>query len=499
MNTPVLGLILYLIIVLGVGLVTWNMNRTKEDFIIGGRRLGSWVIALSERTAAESSWLLLGLSGAVFWLGKGELWTVFGCVAGIVLSWQMIARKLREQSEAYGAITLPEYFSKRAGSGGNMVRVVSMLIIVFFFSFYVGAQFIGAGKVLDVTFGIPSFWGMLVGAFVIIVYTMMGGFFAICLTDVVQAILMITTLVVLPVLGLLILADHHIDITAALNATRHTADWFGGKESWLGWALAIGGLSWGLGYMGQPHLVTKFMAIRKPEQVAQGKVIAYVWTVLAYGGAVVIGLVGIAMVHGNLIPESLLHDASGAMDKERILPVMTNLLFPAWLAGILISGAVAAMMSTADSQLLVTTSTVVEDFYTRALKRRLEPARMVLFSRIVTVLVGIFAFILALTTKDLIYKMVSYAWSGLGSSFGPALLLSLHWKRVNAAGIIAGMLTGALTTVIWTEIPVLNEAVSVRVVAFLFAFAAVILGTLFGKQNQPASIEQTQLHRNINN
>jgi sodium/proline symporter len=298
---------------------------------------------------------------------------------------------------------------------------------------------------------------------------------------VVQAILMILTLVLLPILGLILIANHGIDIGAALAATRNTASWFDARQGWQAAALAIGGLSWGLGYMGQPHLITKFMAINKPEEIGQGKIVAIVWTILAYSGAVLIGIVGITIVQNHLIPDSSLLDAAGQIDKERILPVLTNFLFPAWFAGILISGAVAAMMSTADSQLLVATSTVVEDFYSRALGKKLSPSKMVLFSRIITVLVGVFGFILALTTKDLIYKMVSYAWSGLGSSFGPAMLLSLHWKRTNASGIIAGMLTGAITTIIWTEIPALNAMLSVRAVSFGLAFLAVILGSLLSK------------------
>lgn len=481
MNTPFLGLLIYLVLILAVGALTWKLNRTKEDFIIGGRRLGSWVIALSERTAAESSWLLLGLSGAVFWLGKGELWTVFGCVAGIFFSWKMIAHKLRVESEACGAITLPEYLFQRAGGQVNLVRVVSMLIIVFFFSFYVGAQFIGAGKVLNATFGIPHFWGMVLGAVVIVGYTTMGGFLAVCWTDVVQGVLMIITLVVLPILGFLLLWDKGIDLSVALEATRQTASWVGGNTGWAAAALVIGGLSWGLGYMGQPHLVTKFMAIRSTSDLPQSKIVAYVWTIFAYGGAVFVGLVGIGLLYGGIIPESLLLDGSGILDKERILPVLTNYLFPAWIAGILISGAVAAMMSTADSQLLVATSTVVEDFYSKALGRVPSQVRMVLLSRLVTIGVGVGGFLLAVSTQNLIYKMVSYAWSGLGSSFGPALLLSLHWKRVNSAGILAGMLTGALTTIIWSEIPGLRELISERAVSFAFATVAVIVGTLLGK------------------
>lgn len=484
MNTPFLGLLIYLVLIMAVGALTWKFNRTKEDFIIGGRRLGSWVIALSERTAAESSWLLLGLSGAVFWLGKGELWTVFGCVAGIFFSWMMIAHKLREESEACGAITLPEYLFQRAGGQANTVRVVSMLIIVFFFAFYVGAQFIGAGKVLNATFGMPQFWGMVLGAVVIVGYTTMGGFLAVCWTDVVQGVLMIVTLVVLPILGFILLWDKGIDLTVALEATRSTASWVGGNTGWAAAALVIGGLSWGLGYMGQPHLVTKFMAIRSTNELPQSKAVAYVWTIFAYGGAVFVGLVGIGLLYGGVIPDSLLLDGSGVLDKERILPVLTNYLFPAWMAGILISGAVAAMMSTADSQLLVATSTVVEDFYSKALGRIPSQAKMVMLSRLVTIGVGIGGFLLAVSTQNLIYKMVSYAWSGLGSSFGPALLLSLHWKRVNAAGILAGMLTGALTTIIWAEVPGLRDIISERAVSFVFATIAVIVGTLLGKPTQ---------------
>jgi len=483
LDTPLLGLILYLTLVLVVGAFTWRMNRTKEDFIIGGRRLGGWVIALSERTAAESAWLILGLSGAVFWIGMGEMWTVIGCVTGIILSWILIARPLRVESERFGAITLPEYFAQRAGSHAQLVRVVSTLIIVFFFSFYVGAQFVGSSKIMNVTFGVPSLWGMAIGALVIVVYTMMGGFLAVCFTDVVQAILMIVTLVGLPIVAFIAILSGGVDLCAALESTRHAADFFGGKLSWEAAALVIGGLSWGFGYMGQPHLVTKFMAIRRPEDIRRGRAIAIVWTFLAYGGAVLCGVAGITLVfHGN-ISESLLAGANGQVDAERILPVLASYLFPAWFAGILISGAVAAMMSTADSQLLVATSAVVEDFYSRTLRRSLSPRAMVLLSRFVTVFVGIVGFALAMTTKDIIYKMVSYAWAGLGSSFGPALVLSLYWRRTNAAGILAGMITGTVITVVWTEIALLNSLISVRAVSFIAAFLAVILGTLAGRSN----------------
>ncbi len=476
MNSPLLGLIVYLFIIAGVGIWTWGKNRTKEDFILGGRRLGAWVIAFSERTAAESSWLILGLSGALFAMGMVEIWTILGCVAGIIFSWMVVAKRLRELSEEYGAITLPEYFFRFCGKYGQAVRVISMLIIAFFFSFYVAAQFKGAGKVLDVTFGLDTSLGMPLAAVVVVVYTMMGGFTAVCFTDVVQAILMIITLVVMPIIGLLFISSHGLDISEALAATGNTASLTAGKAGWAGIAAIIGGLSWGLGFMGQPHLVTKFMAINDPEAIRTSRRIAIVWTILAYAGAALIGLVGITLVHNGIFSAESLSGV--AADQERILPTMANFLFPAWIAGILIAGAVAAMMSTADSQLLVTTSTIVEDFYSKALGRRISQKALVAMSRVVTVLVGLAGFGLAVTSEELIYDVVSYAWAGLGSSFGPAIVLSLHWKRMNGAGVVAAMVTGAVSTAVWKLIPGLDAFISVRFISFFLATLAAVIGSI---------------------
>jgi len=388
----------------------------------------------------------------------------------------VIARKLREVSERYGAITLPEYFFRFSGRYGQAVRVVSMLIITLFFSFYVAAQFLGAGKVLEVTFGLDAAWGVPLAALVVVLYTLMGGFIAVCYTDVVQAILMIITLVLMPVVGLIYIANNGLEIGAAMAAKEGAASWTGGATGWAAVAVIIGGLSWGPHYMGQPHLVTKFMAIDRPESIKIGRRIAITWTVLAYGGAALIGVVGITLVHHGVLPDAGL--SAVAADEERILPVLASYLFPAWIAGILISGAVAAMMSTADSQLLVATSTIVEDFTSKALGRQLSQRALVLMSRVVTLIVGLLGFLLAVSSDDLIYDVVSLAWAGLGSSFGPALLLSLHWKRMNGAGVVAGMITGAVVTVIWTRVPGLDEALSVRFVAFVLAFAACVIAAL---------------------
>jgi sodium/proline symporter len=339
-----------------------------------------------------------------------------------------------------------------------------MLIIVFFFTFYLSAQMNGAGKVLNVTFGIPNFWGIVIGAAVLVLYTMMGGFLAVVWTDLVQAILMITTLVVLPIVALFEISAQGLSLGDALANAGTVASLTGGKTGWAGAAAIIGGLSWGLGYMGQPHLLTKFMAIRSPQEITMGRHIAFAWAVPAFAGAMLIGLAALA-----------LHNGAGFYgDRERVMPALATELFPGWFAGILISGAIAAMMSTADSQLLVISSAVIEDFYRKTLKRELSDRAMVAFSRLITLAVGVAGMVLALTSDKLIFAMVSYAWSGLGSSFGPAILLTLLWKRTTGPAVIAGMLTGALTTVIWSSIPVLDAAVTARLVSFVRALIAVV-------------------------
>jgi len=498
MNSLLVGLILYFVLIAGVAIWAWGKNRTKEDFILGGRRLGAWVIAFSERTAAESSWLILGLSGAFYAAGLVEVWTVVGCVAGIVFYWLAIARRLREVSEEYGAITLPEFFFRFCGRHGQMVRVVSMLIITFFFAFYVAAQFKGAAKTLGPTFGIDATWAMPLAAVVVVLYTMMGGFIAVCYTDVVQAVLMITTLVVMPVLGLVLIFSQGYDVGEAMRATGSTASLTGGAGGWAAVATAVGGLSWGLGYMGQPHLVTKFMAIDSSDSVKTGQRVAIVWTLLAYAGAALVGVVAITLIHHGQVPtEALMVD--GAEDPERVLPLLARQLFPLWIAGILIAGAVAAMMSTADSQLLVATSTIVEDFTCRALGVKLSQKQLVLMSRLVTIGIGLLGYVLAVYSDDLIYDVVSIAWSGLGASFGPALLLALHWRGMTGAGVLASLLTGSISTVVWKWLPLfgaaaaessvhtLDDVISVRFASFALALLAAIVVSKLSRRDPRVS------------
>ncbi len=471
MNFTLIGFIIYLIAMIAVGLWTYAKNESHTDFFLGGRKMNPWVVAFSERASGESAWLLLGLPGAAFAVGLLEMWTAVGCVSGIIFSWYVIAKELRVETQRYDAITLPAFFAAKFGKNADIIRFLSMLIVIFFFTFYLAAQFNGAGKVLHVTFGISHMTGMIIGTVVIIFYTMMGGFFAVAWTDLIQGIIMIGTLVILPIAGFIEISSSGASLSNALSSAGSSfASLTAGKTGWVAVAAVIGGLSWGLGYIGQPHLLTRFMSIKDPEQIKVSRRIAIAWAVPAFVGSMIIGVVGLSMVKQGLIPA--IHD------RESIMPLLTTHLLPGWLAGIFISGAIAAMMSTADSQLLVISSSVIEDFFHKTLKKEISDAKMLQLSRIITVSIGLIGFAIAATSDKLIFTLVSYAWSGLGASFGPALLLMLRWKKTTGAGVIAGMLTGTISTVIWASIPALDTFLTHRLVAFVFAFIAVVIVSL---------------------
>ena len=478
MSFTLVGFLLYLLIILVVGFIMYGRNKSHTDFILGGRKMNPWVVAFSERASGESAWLLLGLPGLGYAAGYIGMWDAIGCVSGIILYWIVIAEKLRIQSEETGSITLPDFFAAKFSSLSIPIRLTATIIIIFFFTFYLAAQFNGAGKVLNVTFGIPNFYGILIGTVVIVFYTMMGGFLAVAWTDLIQGIIMIGALVVLPLVGLIEVMEHHQNLDAALSAAgADFADVTGGASGWAAFAVIISGLSWGLGYMGQPHLLTRFMSINDAVNIKVSRRIAFVWAIPGFAGALMIGLVG------------LVYYGQGAFDDvENIMPQLANDLLPAWLAGIFISGAVAAMMSTADSQLLVITSSVIEDIYHKTLGNdKVTEKKLLYLSRIITIVVGMVGFIISITSQELVFALVSYAWAGLGSSFGPALLLLLWWKRTNGPGVLSGMIVGTLVTVIWSSFPDLDAFLSSRLVAWIAAFLAVTIVSFLTNNEERSS------------
>ena len=308
---------------------------------------------------------------------------------------------------------------------------------------------------------------MVIGACIILFYTMMGGFFAVAWTDFFQGLVMVVTLVVLPVAGIISLGGVTQWISGIGDKDPALLSLWGSDRGWTMMKVVLGGLGIGLGYMGQPHLLARFMAIRDPDRLRQGTAIALVWAVLSFSGAVLVGTVGI------------LHFQQTPADQEQVMPMLASALLPAWLAGIAISGAIAAMMSTADSQLLVTTSALSEDIYHRMIRPEAPEKRLLFLSRLGTVLVGAAAFFLAIRAEALVYDLVLYAWAGLGASFGPVLLLSLWWKGVTRQGALAGMLTGMATVLLWYNVPVLRHTLYELIPGFFLALLAVWCVSLF--------------------
>lgn len=481
MNPILFGLVTYLVVVLVVGVVAYRRTRSQSGFVLGDRKLGGWIIAFSERASGESAWLLIGLPGAALMMGFLELWTVIGCTTGILLSWTFVARRLRDEVGRTDSLTLPDYFRQRYPDTHGVIRVVGALIITFFFTFYVASQFNAAGKVLDTTFGdllttmqsalhgavgislSTTELGMVIGTLIVLFYTTMGGFVAVAWTDVVQGIIMVFTCVALPIVAWSAFGGSEQLLPAIREQGEGLLSTTGGLGGWKAAIGVIGGLSWGLGYLGQPHLLMRYMALRSSDEVRTSRLIAIWWAVPAFWGAFMIGIIGLG-AYGQGYFE----------DPERIMPYMAQTLLPGWLAGIMISGAIAAMMSTADSQLLVTTSTLSEDIYHKLLRRPASSEQLAVFSRAATLVVGVIAFVLAITSTDVVFRMVSFAWSGLSAAFGPALLLTLWWKRCSGAGVLAGMIGGTLTVVLWRSFgldAVLTERVSGVAVATLLVVA----------------------------
>jgi sodium/proline symporter len=471
MNAVAIGFAVYLVGIFLVGILTARLARTLPDFFLAGRRLGPWVVALSERASGESGWMLLGLTGLAYATGLGDpsgtklepaLWTAIGGVAGIIASWTLVARRLRVESERLGALTLPRYFELRFRGHDPTIRLVATGIITFCFAFYVAAQFDAAGKSLEQTFGWSHSTGVLAGAAVIVFYTLMGGFFAVAWTDFFQGWIMLAALVLLPLLTLSHLGGFGglAEKISAVDPNLLTAT--GGRSGWLLVAGILGGFGVGLGYVGQPHLMVRYMSIRSSNDIKTSRSIAIVWAILAYGGAVLMGLVALAYFGpGNF------------GDPEKMMPALAVEILPAWFAGIVICGALAAMMSTADSQLLVTTSAVTEDLYHQSIHPGASQKHLVLLSRIVTLVVGIAAISLAQLPQS-IFRKVLFAWGGLGAAFGPTLVLSLWWSGITRAGVLAGMLVGFFTIILWDNSPLSSELYSL-VPGFVASLVAVFV------------------------
>jgi sodium/proline symporter len=453
----------------------WQALKTKSqsDFVLGGKKLPGWMLALSERATGESAWLLLGLTGFIYSTGLSGIWTGVGCLLGISTAWIVLAKKFRSEAEKYNAMTMPEYFAAKFPGKSNTIRILSTMIIVFFFVFYVGAQFAGAGKTIFQTFNLDPVWGMIISAAVILAYATFGGFISVVAVDTFQSILMLITLIVAPILIVIKVLASPVSLTQAFaSAGPGFGSLTGGMTGFAAGLMIFNNLAWYFGYLGgQPQLNARFMGMRDARNVRAGRNIAVIWTIIAYAGVVVIGL-GAQVLFGP----------GAVKDSEMILPFLLNKMFPGWLAALLLAGAVAAMISTAESMLLVASTSISEDVYKGIIKKGKAPDRTLLrISRVATLVIGLLGLLMAMTTKDLIYYIVSYAWAGIGCSFAPAVLLSFYWDRFSSAGVVTALVSGLVTTVVWM-LAGLEKTVTARGATFFVSIGLAVLVTLLSRK-----------------
>ncbi|MDA3905541.1 MAG: sodium/proline symporter [Bacteroidales bacterium] len=473
--------VIYLLALTAIVVYSARKSKSNTDFVLGGKKISGVSLAISERATGESVWLLLGLTGHAFLDGYSTIWVALGCVIGVIFIWTFMAEPLRKLTEETGALTITGLFTKKFPGSERSIGILSATIVVFFFLFYIAAQYSGAGKVFQEAFGMDALWGMILGSAMVTLYTMLGGFITVVATDVFQGILMIITLLMLPIVALFFIASNNIDIANALaQAAPEHASVTDGKSGFPAIILILSGMSWAFGYTGQPQLLARMMALKDTKAAKTAKWVAYIWTILAYIGAFGIGIIGFILVKNGALGEKA---AILATDSEQILPVMVMFLLTPILAGILLSGAVSAMMSTASSQLMVCSSAVSEDLYHDLSKKKLSEKQMLWVNRILIVIVGLVAFLIALLFSDTVYGLVSYAWAGIGSSFGPAVLLLLFWKRFSKAGVFASLIGGTSSAIIWKNFLLEPTGISERLASFAIAFTlAILFSILFPKK-----------------
>ena len=430
--------ILTLLLPIGIGLLAMLKTKNQSDFFIGGRVMNKIVVALSAVSSGRSSWLVLGVSGMAYTLGAGAVWAILGYTIVEAFQFVYIGKKLREETQATDSITLLDYFDSRFGNNNRLIRVTGAIIIGLFMTAYVAAQFNAGAKTLSTALDLSVEFSLIISGLLILVYMVLGGYVAVAYNDVVRAIIMLIGLVVLPVVGLITLGGPGVLSNLLYKLNPGMIDPFS-----LGAGIIVGFIGIGLGSPGQPHIVVRYMSIDQSKNLTYSAVVGTIWNIILGVGAVSIGLVGRAV-----IPEvSVLPDS----DPEMIYLVLSSKYFGTVFYGLLVGGIFAAILSTAHSQLLVVASTFVRDIYEKVLRRKnlIAEADKLKLSRIVVVLCGIAAIILAYIAQDLVFWLVLFAWGGLGAAFGPALILSLYWKRTTKTGIVSGMITGTIITIVW--------------------------------------------------
>ncbi|MCO7123547.1 sodium/proline symporter PutP [Ihubacter massiliensis] len=432
--------ILYLGVMVAIGIKHYSKTDSLSEYILGGRKLGSWVTAMSAQASDMSGWLLIGLPGTayVIYTGTSEaIWTAIGLFIGTYLNWLFVAKRLRKYTQVAGnAITIPDFFENRFRDHKHILRIVSGVCIVIFFLVYTSSQFAAGGKLFNTIFGMDYTIGLIVCAVIILAYTALGGFTAVCWTDTIQGTIMFFALIIVPIIAVISMGGID-DVSLRLaQLTPESLGFFPQIDGRINGLLLASALGWGLGYFGQPHILVRFMAIESPDMIHKSRVIAMIWVGITLAAAIIIGIVGKAFM-------------PGLEDGETIYMSMINTMFNPVIAGILLIAILAAIMSTASSQLLVSASSVSRDLYATIFKKDTEGPSIVWASRLTVVIISVIAIVIAIDPDSSVFGLVSCAWGGFGSAFGPLILFALFWRRMTLPGAIAGMITGGVVDLLW--------------------------------------------------
>jgi sodium/proline symporter len=447
-----ISIVVYLVAMVMIGVVYSKKTKNVGDFYLGGRKLGPLVTAMSAEASDMSSYLLMGLPGLALACGLAEVgWTVIGLAVGTYLNWLIVAKKLRKYSARINAITIPDYFSKRYNDKSRLIMAVAAFMIIVFFVPYTASGFAACGKLFGTLFGIDYHIAMIVSAIVIVGYTSLGGFNAASMTDFIQSIIMTVALIIVLVFGInqaggmeqvIMNAKNlpgYLDFFEGYNAATNSAGSYGAIK-------VISTLAWGLGYFGMPHILLRFMAIENPDKVKVSRRVAEIWVVISMAVAVLIGVVGMAMIKEGALPEF--------KDSETVIVQIANLLskigvVPALLAGIILAGILASTMSTADSQLLAASSAASENIIGGLFRIKLSETAQMIVARVTLIAISVIGVVIAWDSNSSVFGIVSFAWAGFGAVFGPVMLLSLFWKRSNRYGALAGMIVGGVMVFVW--------------------------------------------------
>ncbi|PMJ67785.1 sodium/proline symporter [Vibrio splendidus] len=434
--------IAYLIMMLAIGVIAYKRTSNSTDYFLGGRSLGPWPAALSAGASDMSGWLLLGLPGYAYAAGFEAFWLAGGLLIGTWANWLISAKRLRTYSITTESLTLPEFLSRRFNDNSKLIQTISAFFILLFFLFYTSSGLVAGGKLFETVFGLDYTTAVIIGTVCVVSYTLFGGFLAVSWTDLVQGLLMSAALLIVPIaamnggLGQLSSDLHNI------NPELLTL-WNDAKGEPLSAIAIISLAAWGLGYFGQPHILARFKATRSNKDLVTARRIAVIWTALSMVGAMLVGLVGLIYVTNSGAPK--------LDDGEKIFMLLVNAMFHPVIAGILLAAILAAIMSTADSQLLVSSSAMAEDLYKQVLKKDATSEEIVRVGRFAVILISLIALVLAMTPDSSVLGLVSYAWAGFGAAFGPAIVLSLYWSRMNRNGALAGIVVGGVTIVLWKQ------------------------------------------------